>query len=93
MVKHAQQEVDYRLSKWLIRNAGIEQFLTPDEMENVFRELLSFYPQSGVRAVHHGTGKVACHCDGIRRSALEQPGGKCNGQKRQDDGVHDDRRN
>ena len=43
MVKHAQQEVDYRLSKWLIWNAGKEQLLTPDEVENVFRELLSFY--------------------------------------------------
>ena len=42
MVKHAQQEVDYRLSKWLIWNAGKEQLLTPDEVENVFRELLSF---------------------------------------------------
>ena len=43
MVKHAQQEVDYRLSKWLIWNASKEQLLTPDEVENVFRELLSFY--------------------------------------------------
>ena len=43
MVKHAQQEVDYRLSKWLIWNAGIEQLLTPDEVENIFRERLSFY--------------------------------------------------
>jgi len=41
--KHAQQEVNYRLSKWLIWNASIEQLLTPNEVENVFRELLSFY--------------------------------------------------
>ena len=43
MEKHTQQEVNYRLSKWLIWNASIEQLLTPDEVENVFRELLSFY--------------------------------------------------
>ncbi len=43
MEKHIQQEVNYRLSKWLIWNAGIEQLLTPDGVENVFRELLSFY--------------------------------------------------
>ena len=43
MEKHTQQEVNYRLSKWLIWNASIEQLLTPDEVENVFRELLSYY--------------------------------------------------
>jgi len=43
VVKQAQQEVNYRLSKWLIWNTGIEQLLTPDEVENIFRELLSFY--------------------------------------------------
>ena len=43
MEKHTQQEVNYRLSKWLIWNASIEQLLTPNEVENVFRELLSFY--------------------------------------------------
>ena len=62
MVKHAQQEVDYRLSKWLIWNAHIEQLLTPDEVENVFRELLSFYdpPTRCVVSVKylHGCTKV-----------------------------------
>lgn len=43
MEKHAQQEVNYRLSKWLIWNASIEQLLSPNEVENIFRELLSFY--------------------------------------------------
>ena len=35
------REVDYRLSKWIIRN--IEQLLEPDEIEEIWRELLSFY--------------------------------------------------
>ena len=35
------REVDYRLSKWIIRN--IEQLLEPDEVEEIWRELLSFY--------------------------------------------------
>lgn len=43
MLKCAQQEVDYLLSKWLIWNASIEQLLTPDEVESIFRALLSFY--------------------------------------------------
>ena len=43
MIKHVKQEIDYRLSKWLIWNASMEQLLTPDEVENMFRELLSFY--------------------------------------------------
>lgn len=43
MIKHVKQEIDYRLSKWLIWNASIEQLLTPDEVENMLRELLSFY--------------------------------------------------
>ena len=35
------REVDYRLSKWIITN--IEQLLEPDEIEEIWRELLSFY--------------------------------------------------
>ena len=34
------REVDYRLSKWIITN--IEQLLEPDEIEEIWRELLSF---------------------------------------------------
>ena len=33
------REVDYRLSKWIITN--IEQLLEPDEIEEIWRELLS----------------------------------------------------
>ena len=35
------REVDYRLSKWIITN--IEQLLLPEEIEEIWRELLSFY--------------------------------------------------
>jgi hypothetical protein len=35
------REVDYRLSKWIITN--IEQLLSPEEIEEIWRELLSFY--------------------------------------------------
>ena len=34
-------ELDYRLSKWILKN--IEQLLTPDEIEAIWTELLSFY--------------------------------------------------
>ena len=35
------REVDYRLSKWMLKNT--EQLLTPDEVETIWTELLSFY--------------------------------------------------
>ena len=35
------REVDYRLSKWILTN--IEQLLSPDEIETIWTELLSFY--------------------------------------------------
>lgn len=37
----ASRELDYRLSKWILRN--IEQLLEPDEIKAVWTELLSFY--------------------------------------------------
>ena len=35
------REVDYRISKWIITN--VEQLLSPEEIEEIWRELLSFY--------------------------------------------------
>ena len=35
------READYRLSKWMLKNT--EQLLTPDEIETIWTELLSFY--------------------------------------------------
>lgn len=43
MLKRAHQEVDYRLCKWIIRNLEKEQLLLPDEIEAIWRELLSLY--------------------------------------------------
>ena len=35
------QELDYRLSKWILKN--VEQLLEPDEAEAIWQGLLSFY--------------------------------------------------
>lgn len=35
------QELDYRLSKWILKN--VEQLLEPDEVEEIWQGLLSFY--------------------------------------------------
>ena len=35
------READYRLSKRMLKN--MERFLTPDEIESIWTELLSFY--------------------------------------------------
>lgn len=43
MLKNAHQEVGFRLSKWIIRNLEKEQLLLPDEIEAIWRELLSLY--------------------------------------------------
>ena len=39
--KDCQRELDYRLSKWILKN--LEQLLEPDEIEEIWTELLSFY--------------------------------------------------
>ena len=43
MLKDAHKEVEYRLAKWIIRNLEQEQLLLPDEIEAIWRELLSLY--------------------------------------------------
>lgn len=37
--KDCQRELDYRLSKWILKN--LEQLLEPDEIEEIWTELLS----------------------------------------------------
>ena len=61
------REVDYRLSKWIITN--IEQLLEPDEIEEIWRELLSIYlpPTASVENVcgtmsGSGLGKYGSSC-------------------------------
>ena len=40
-IENSQQELDFRLSKWILKN--VEQLLKPDEVEKIWRELLSYY--------------------------------------------------
>ena len=42
-MKKSRQEVRYRLAKWIIKGLEEEQLLEPDEIEEIWRELLSFY--------------------------------------------------
>lgn len=43
MLKNADKEVDYRLCKWIFRNLEKEQLLLPDEIKEIWRELLKKY--------------------------------------------------
>lgn len=58
MLKNRDKEVDYRLAKWIIRNMEKEQILTPDEIQAIWQELLSFYdpPTRTVETVKGGIG-------------------------------------
>ena len=59
------REVDYRMSKWIITN--VEQLLSPEEIEEIWRELLSFYspPTASLENVcGDGLGKYQrLHCN------------------------------
>ena len=58
MLENTDKEVDYRLAKWIIRNMEKEQLLTPDEIEAIWQELLSFYdpPMKSIETVSGGIG-------------------------------------
>ena len=71
------REVDYRLSKWIITN--IEQLLLPEEIEEIWRELLSIYlpPTASVENVcgtmsGNGLGKYVAP---IRTMNMRKAGG------------------
>ena len=60
----AKREVDYRLSKWILKN--VEQLLLSNEIEKIWAELLSFYapPSASLENVcgtlnGNGLGKYA----------------------------------
>ena len=63
MLKNAHQEVDYRLCKWVFRNLEKEQLLLPDEIEAIWRELLSLYdpPTKSIETV---SGTIRGGADG-----------------------------
>ena len=60
-IENSQQELDFRLSKWILKN--VEQLLTPDEVEKVWRELLSHYepPTASVENVSGSTNNPLGH--------------------------------
>jgi hypothetical protein len=42
-IMNPRQEIMYRLAKWVIKGLEEEQLLKPDEIEGIWKELLSFY--------------------------------------------------
>ena len=60
-IENSQQELDFRLSKWILKN--VEQLLTPDEVEKVWKELLSHYepPTASVENVSGSTNNPLGH--------------------------------
>ena len=42
-IMNPRQEIKYRLAKWIIKSLEEEQLLKPDEIEEIWKELLSFY--------------------------------------------------
>ena len=63
MLRNAEQEVNYRLSKWILRNLEIKQLLMPDEIRAIWKELLLIYdpPTKSVETI---TGTVGGTGDG-----------------------------
>ena len=55
------RELDYRLSKWILKN--VEQLLEPDEVKNVWLELLSLYnpPTRSIENVSGSTNNPLGH--------------------------------
>ena len=63
MLKDAHKEVEYRLAKWIIRNLEQEQLLLPDEIEAIWRELLSLYDPP-TRSIEVVAGTLGGNGDG-----------------------------
>ncbi|MBR1710129.1 MAG: hypothetical protein IJ719_15080 [Clostridia bacterium] len=57
MLSNAQNEVDYRLAKWIVRNMEKEQILTPDEIKTIWRELLTRF-EPPTRSIETVTGTI-----------------------------------
>ena len=60
-IMNSQQELDFRLSKWILKN--VEQLLAPDEVEKIWRELLLHYspPTASVENVSGSTNNPLGH--------------------------------
>ena len=60
-IENSQQELDFRLSKWILKN--VEQLLKPDEVEKIWKELLSHYspPTASIENVSGSTNNPLGH--------------------------------
>ena len=60
-IENSRQELDFRLSKWILKN--VEQLLTPDEVEIIWAELLSYYspPTASIENVSGSTSNPLGH--------------------------------
>ena len=68
MIKRTDQEVKYRLAKWVIMNLEAEQLLMPDEIEAIWRELLSLFSPP-TESVEVPCGSMLDPMQGVRRNA------------------------
>ena len=62
------QEVRYRLAKWVIKNLEAEQLLTPDEIEAIWRELLTLFAPP-MQSVEVPCGSMLDPMLGVKTSA------------------------
>ena len=60
-IENSRQELDYRLSKWILKN--VEQLLKPDEIEKIWTELLLHYspPTASIENVSGSTSNPRGH--------------------------------
>lgn len=68
MLTRTDQEVKYRLAKWVIKNLEAEQFLMPDEIEAIWRELLSLFDPP-TQSVEVPCGNMLNPLQGVETSA------------------------
>lgn len=68
MLKNPDKEVGFRMAKWVIMNLESEQLLKPEEIERIWRELLSYYapPMSSVEVP---CGSMLCRIQGVMNNA------------------------
>ena len=68
MLTRTDQEVKYRLAKWVIKNLEAEQLLMPDEIEAIWRELLSLFAPP-TQSVEVPCGSMLSPLQGVEISA------------------------
>lgn len=68
MLRNTGQEIKYRLAKWVIKNLEAEQLLQPDEIEEIWQELLSFYDPP-MASVESPCGSILDPLQGVKKNA------------------------